>query len=140
VNSYRHGADLYINKDRVDWKRFPAYVRTFLSRLPYREEKAGQLSIGHIQFDRFRRSLKIGDIIYKDIPRRQYDLLYLIACGRGDLVSRESLVRRLWSHPVRDRQVDVLLSRLRRRIGPAADEVLEPVRGLGYRLRVPPNA
>ena len=52
--------------------------------------------------------------------------------------SREQLLSEVWGGDASERDpkvVDVLVSRLRRRLGPAAGDHLESVRHFGYRLR-----
>ncbi|HYN87727.1 MAG TPA: helix-turn-helix domain-containing protein, partial [Ardenticatenaceae bacterium] len=56
----------------------------------------------------------------------------------GAVVTTAEIVRDVWpeaERPIPERQVDKLVGRLRARLGPAGDELIETVWGSGYRLR-----
>lgn len=64
---------------------------------------------------------------------REYTLLECLALTPGRAYSRSSLIERVWSEgsEVDFKAVDVFVSTLRRKLGA---EVIETVRGIGYRL------
>jgi len=132
INSYRAGADLFLHKP-VKMLELKRYVRAFLTRLPYKEEMGSKMHFGNVALDLAERSLSIGPKVYRDLPAKQFDFIYLLISRHGKVVSRESLVRKLWNNEVRDKEVDVLVSRLRDNLGDGSS-IIEPVRGVGYRL------
>ena len=67
-------------------------------------------------------------------------LAYLIA-GRGRVRTRDELLADVWnaSPELETRTVDTHVKRLRDKLGPAGD-IIETVRGVGYRIREPGSA
>lgn len=131
---YRFGADLYLRKP-FSVLKLTRYVKTFLARLPYKDEIKDRIVYGNIALDRGSRTLTIGSWTYDDLPVRQFDFMALLAFRRGRAVSRAYLVKKLWGDQVRDKEVDTIVYRLKRRLGPITGACIVPVRSYGYRLR-----
>lgn len=72
-----------------------------------------------------------------DLTRTEYRLLLLLAQQHGRVLDRGELLAEVWAAvpDMQTRTVDVHVQRLRSKLG-AAGEMIETVRGLGYRLRV----
>jgi two-component system phosphate regulon response regulator PhoB len=72
-----------------------------------------------------------------DITATEFRLLTVLARRRGRVQTREHLLQEVWTHGERDeidvRTVDTHVRRLREKLGAAAD-VVETVRGVGYRF------
>lgn len=70
---------------------------------------------------------------------REFDLLALLLADPGAVVSRDALMRRLWgtTWAVQTKAIDVHISALRRKLD--HPEWIETVRGVGFRLAVPPR-
>ena len=69
----------------------------------------------------------------------EFELLFALAEARGRILSREYLLDRIHgraAHPF-DRSIDVLVSRLRKKIDKDARSLIESVRNVGYVLRTP---
>lgn len=135
IKSYQAGADLFLNKP-ANVPELKRYIRAFLTRTPYKDEVGSRLGFGAVQLDLTERTVTVGAKTYKDLPAKQFDLLYLLVSRQGKAASRESLVLKLWNNEVRDKEVDVLVSRLRDNLGEHAS-IIEPIRGLGYRIADP---
>jgi DNA-binding response OmpR family regulator len=74
-----------------------------------------------------------------ELPRREFDLLLLLARRPGEVVARKHLLRELWANSNRWEPEESLtehVHRLRRRIedDPANPRRVETVRGVGYRF------
>jgi two-component system phosphate regulon response regulator PhoB len=71
-----------------------------------------------------------------ELTATEYRLLVTLAERRGRVQSRSQLLETVWeAHPdIQTRTVDMHMQRLRTKLGPAA-QVLETVRGFGYRFR-----
>lgn len=67
----------------------------------------------------------------------EWRLLQALLRARGQVVSRSELAEQLWG-PALDRsaEIEVYVSRLRRKMGGRRDGVVETIRGQGYRLRL----
>lgn len=72
-----------------------------------------------------------------DLTRSEFTLLRALVERKGHLCSRDALnaVRATGAKPITGRGIDMQISRMRRKLG-AAGEMIENVRGEGYRLRV----
>ncbi|HMM49665.1 MAG TPA: response regulator transcription factor [Miltoncostaeaceae bacterium] len=70
---------------------------------------------------------------------REFDILALLLADPGAVVSRDALMRRLWgtTWAVQTKAIDVHISALRRKLD--HPEWIETVRGVGFRLAVPPR-
>jgi DNA-binding response OmpR family regulator len=69
-----------------------------------------------------------------DLTKREFRLLWELARSAGRTLTRAELLHRIGeSDAGRSRVVDVHVTRLRRKLGPAAPQLVT-VRGVGYRL------
>lgn len=72
-----------------------------------------------------------------DLTYIEYLLLKTLMTERGKVVSRESLLKRVWSHEnatlLETRTVDVHIGRLRKKLGDSG-HVIVTVRHVGYRM------
>jgi two-component system phosphate regulon response regulator PhoB len=71
-----------------------------------------------------------------ELTATEYKLLVTLAERRGRVQTRAQLLETVWdAHPdIQTRTVDMHMQRLRAKLGAAAD-LLETVRGFGYRFR-----
>jgi two-component system, OmpR family, phosphate regulon response regulator PhoB len=93
------------------------------------------LSIGSITVDRGEHSVAVdGRLI--DLTPTEYKLLLILAERRGRVQSRAHLLETVWeaAPDIQTRTVDMHVQRLRTKLGEAGD-LLETVRGFGYRLK-----
>jgi DNA-binding response OmpR family regulator len=70
------------------------------------------------------------------LTAREFQLLHTLARAAGRTLSRGQLLQAVWPHSAAGeagRTVDVHMTRLRRKLGPAAAQLVT-VRGVGYRL------
>jgi len=93
--------------------------------------------VGPLIVDRARRQASIAGRLLSLRPK-EFDLLYFLAKNPGVVHSREVLLRRVWGYdfPIGTRTVDVHMRWLRLKIegDPADPQLLQTVRGAGYRL------
>jgi two-component system, OmpR family, phosphate regulon response regulator PhoB len=73
-----------------------------------------------------------------ELTATEYKLLLTLAERRGRVQGRAHLLETVWeaAPDIQTRTVDMHVQRLRAKLGPAGD-MIETVRGFGYRLRVP---
>ena len=69
---------------------------------------------------------------------QEFRLLAYLIQGRGRVRTRDELLADVWnaSPELETRTVDTHVKRLRDKLGPAGD-IIETVRGVGYRIREP---
>ncbi|MCD6202219.1 MAG: response regulator transcription factor [Bacteroidales bacterium] len=68
------------------------------------------------------------------LPRKEFELLYLLASRPGRLFTREEIFLRIWGDDVivGDRTLDVHIRKLREKLG---NDVILTVKGVGYKLK-----
>jgi two-component system phosphate regulon response regulator PhoB len=71
-----------------------------------------------------------------DLTATEFKLLLTLAERRGRVQARTQLLQTVWdaAPDIQTRTVDMHVQRLRTKLGPAG-ELIETVRGFGYRLR-----
>ena len=98
---------------------------------------ADRLVIGPIAIDRaaHRVSVDAEDV---ELTPTEYRLLLTLAERRGRVQGRSHLLETVWdaAPDIQTRTVDMHIQRLRAKLG-AASDLIETVRGFGYRLRTP---
>jgi DNA-binding response OmpR family regulator len=70
-----------------------------------------------------------------DLTYKEFELLRFLASRRGRVFTRTMLLREVWGYDFYGgtRTVDVHVRRLRAKLGPAHEHLIETVRGVGYR-------
>ena len=137
------GADDYIAKP-FGTRELVARVRAVLRR-PALDRRAGASDQGMLTFDGWtvnlpRRELTSPNGAIVDLTGAEFDLLVVLADHAQRVIARERLIElsRTRLGDSSDRSIDVLVSRLRRKLGSAgAPAPIVTVRGVGYMLNAP---
>jgi DNA-binding response OmpR family regulator len=71
-----------------------------------------------------------------DLTYKEFELLRFLLTHRGRVFSRDALLRHVWGEEYLGgtRTVDVHIRRLRAKIGPVFDELIQTVRNVGYKM------
>lgn len=87
----------------------------------------GDLIINPIEY-----IVKLGDQRL-NLPRKEFDLLYLLASKPAKVFTREKILSKVWGTEVLvvDRTIDVHIRKIREKIG---DSRIETVKGVGYKF------
>ena len=87
-----------------------------------------------VDFTREQVSLDSRDLV---LTKKEYELLALLVRNAGEIVSRDTLLWRVWgySREIRTRTLDVHIRRLRKKLGVYADPAIETIFGVGYRFQ-----
>jgi DNA-binding response OmpR family regulator len=74
-----------------------------------------------------------------DLTFKEFELLRFLAARPGRVFTRPALLREVWGYDFYGgtRTVDVHIRRLRAKLGPAHESLVETVRGVGYRAHEP---
>jgi len=135
IQGLAKGADDYVVKP-FSPQELVLRVAAVLRRLGAPSVGAGSLlTAGRIVIDRGAHRVSVdGEDL--DLTATEYKLLVALAERRGRVQSRSQLLEQVWdAHPeIQTRTVDMHVQRLRNKLGEAAD-LLETVRGFGYRFR-----
>jgi two-component system alkaline phosphatase synthesis response regulator PhoP len=126
------GADDYINKPikpRVLMSRIKALLRRFNNSQPVEDAR---VKVGGLEIDREQY------LIHKDgqaltFPRKEFELLALLASKPGKVFTREDILSRVWGSDivVGDRTIDVHIRKIREKLG---EETIKTVKGIGYKF------
>jgi two-component system, OmpR family, phosphate regulon response regulator PhoB len=131
------GADDYLTKP------FSAQELVLRVGAILRRVAAGQqpdpdvITVGPVAIDRSAHRVRVDGSDVELTPT-EYKLLLTLAERRGRVQARAHLLETVWeaAPDIQTRTVDMHVQRLRAKLGPAG-ELIETVRGFGYRLRVP---
>ena len=72
-----------------------------------------------------------------DLTFTEYELLKLLVSKKGQVLTRELLLNKIWGYDYfgGDRTVDVHITRLRNKIDDSTHNIIETVRNIGYRIK-----
>ena len=127
------GADDYIAKP-FSTKELLARVRAVLRRRAP-EQVGGLVTIGGLSLDASTYRVTFAEQLLKLGPT-EFKLLNYFMTHAERVHSRSQLLDKVWGDHVfiEERTVDVHVKRLRESLGPIAGQMIETVRGAGYRL------
>ncbi|MPY94329.1 MAG: response regulator [Acidimicrobiia bacterium] len=130
VAGFDHGADDYVTK--------PFRFEELLARIRVRLRDPQPatplvLEAGGVSLDLRSRRAAVGERMI-ELTAREFALLETLLRHAGQVLSREQLLSHVWGYDFDpgSNVVDVYVRYLRRKLGP---DVIETVRGMGYRLR-----
>ena len=130
VAGFDAGADDYITKP-IKPKVLVSKVKALLRRLKKEEENAQIFTVGNIVINREEyKIVKDGTEII--LPRKEFELLSLLASRPGKVFKREEILDKVWGNEVivGGRTIDVHIRKLREKIG---ENHFKTVKGVGYK-------
>ena len=133
VAAYEAGADDYITKP-IKPKVFMSKVKSLLRRLDKNENQEEVITFENFKIDRESYAVYFSDEKYI-LPRKEFELLYLLASKPEKVITREKLMEKVWGVDVvvGDRTIDVHIRKLREKFG---NKYFKTVKGVGYRFTV----
>ncbi|HBS53819.1 MAG TPA: DNA-binding response regulator [Flavobacterium sp.] len=133
VAGFDAGADDYISKP-IKPKLLVSKVNALLRRFNDQQKNVGTLSVGGIEINREEYRI-IKDGIEMSLPRKEFELFYLLASKPGKVFKREEILDTIWGSDVivGGRTIDVHIRKLREKIG---DDYFKTIKGVGYKLEV----
>jgi two-component system, OmpR family, phosphate regulon response regulator PhoB len=135
IAGFAVGADDYLTKP-FSPQELVLRVGAILRRLAQAPQQAADiLRIGTLQIDRGAHRVAVNGHDVELTPT-EYRLLVTLAERRGRVQARGHLLETVWeaAPDIQTRTVDMHVQRLRTKLGGAGD-LIETVRGFGYRLR-----
>jgi two-component system, OmpR family, alkaline phosphatase synthesis response regulator PhoP len=131
VAGFDVGADDYITKP-IKPKLLVSKVKALLRRLKNEEVNSETLNVGDIEINREEYKI-IKDNITIVLPRKEFELFYLLASKPGKVFKREEILDKVWGSEVvvGGRTIDVHIRKLREKIG---DHLFVTIKGVGYKF------
>ena len=127
--------------DPYDIDELSTRIRRLLQKNPPKEEASSDyLKAGDVVIDVPRCEVLVrGKVV--DLTFTEYELLKLLISKKGQVLTREVLLNKIWGYDYfgGDRTVDVHITRLRNKIEDTAHGLIETVRNIGYRVKTGDN-
>jgi two-component system alkaline phosphatase synthesis response regulator PhoP len=131
VAGFDAGADDYITKP-IKPKVLVSKVKALLRRLKDDTKTSTTLNVGNIEINREEyKIINNGKEII--LPRKEFELFYLLATKPGKVFTREEILDKVWGNEVvvGGRTIDVHIRKLREKIG---DDFFKTIKGVGYKI------
>jgi two-component system alkaline phosphatase synthesis response regulator PhoP len=133
VAGFDAGADDYIAKP-IKPKLLVSKVKALLRRLKDETASSENLNVGGIEINREEYKI-IMDEREVVLPRKEFELFYLLASKPGKVFKREEILDKVWGNEVivGGRTIDVHIRKLREKIG---EDLFKTIKGVGYKFEV----
>ncbi len=131
VAAFDAGADDYVTKP-IKPKIIVSKVKSLLRRLKKEEESQDKIQVGKLVIDREQYEITHNGKPFS-LPRKEFELLYLLASKSDKVVKREKIMQTVWGSEVvvGDRTIDVHIRKLREKVG---EKYFKTVKGVGYKF------
>ncbi|QQR99222.1 MAG: response regulator transcription factor [Sphingobacteriales bacterium] len=131
IAGFETGADDYISKP-IKPRVLISRLRALLRRYESKEAKASTLEVGNLKIDRERYLITFNGEEMA-VPRKEFELLYLLASKPGKVFKRDEILNEIWGRDiiVGDRTIDVHIRKLREKLG---EDLIKTVKGIGYKF------
>ena len=134
VAGFEAGADDYITKP-VKPKVLVSKIKSLLRRL---KTQVNALAIDRITLEGLVIDREAYKIVFNGVdmalPRKEFELLYLLASKPGKVFKREAILEKIWGSEVMvgGRTIDVHIRKLREKLG---DSKFKTIKGVGYKFQ-----
>tara|TARA_B100001778_G_scaffold321482_1_gene312885 strand:+ start:145 stop:828 length:684 start_codon:yes stop_codon:yes gene_type:complete len=131
VAAFESGADDYVTKP-IKPRILNSKVKALLRR--FKNELGQVLSFENLVIDSEKYTVEV-DSKKLNLPRKEFELLFLLASRPGKVFKREKIMESVWGSDVivGDRTIDVHIRKLREKIG---ENHLKTIKGVGYQFIV----
>jgi two-component system phosphate regulon response regulator PhoB len=133
---FLHGADDYVTKP-FKFKLLFERIKALLRRSKTKDDQTGILHLHDIQLDETRHQVSLlGEVVH--LTPTEFRLLAFLMHNPGRVYDRRDLMGEAIGDDaiVLERTIDVHVRSLRTKLKPRSD-VIETVRGIGYRFKTP---
>ena len=130
IAGFEVGADDYITKP-IKPKVLVSRIKALMRRLET-SESPSIIKVGNLEINRERYSVTVNGVELT-FPRKEFELLSLLASKPGRVFKREEILSRVWGNEtiVGDRTIDVHIRKLREKVG---EDSFKTIKGIGYKF------
>ncbi len=134
VAGFEAGADDYITKP-IKPKVLVSKIKSLLRRL---KTQVNTLAMDRITLEGLVIDREAYKIVFNGVdmvlPRKEFELLYLLASKPGKVFKREAILEKIWGSEVvvGGRTIDVHIRKLREKLG---DSKFKTIKGVGYKFQ-----
>lgn len=131
AEGFESGADQYLTKP-IDGRELVLWARALLRRLDDEDGPARALKAGDCEIDVAAHRVRYRGV---DVPRltvKEFDLLYFLVRNCPKVLSRKTILQRVWRTIVVDSVVDTHLSHLRRKLPQPLADKIQSIPGKGF--------
>ena len=132
ISAYDAGADDYISKP-VKPKILLKKISNIAKKISFEKNAPKTIDLGSIKIN------KEEYVVIKDkkeilLPRKEFELLFLLATKPDKVFTREEIMNKVWGTQVvvGDRTIDVHVRKLREKIG---EKHIKTLKGVGYKFK-----
>jgi len=132
IAGFEVGADDYISKP-IKPRVLLSRIKALLRRNPETQEALSEKQdLGGLKINRERfMVIKDGEEI--NLPKKEFELIELLASKPGKVFTREIILEKVWGSNVivGDRTIDVHIRKLREKLG---ENYIKTIKGIGYKF------
>ncbi|MCB0734675.1 MAG: response regulator transcription factor [Bacteroidetes bacterium] len=132
IAGFEAGGNDYVHKP-IKPRALMSRINAIMKRSETQTEVEGEiLNLGDITIDPTTRLVTVSGLDMS-LPKKEFELLHLLASKVGKVFTRDKILRRVWGEDVYvvDRTIDVHIRKLREKIG---DKRIETIKGVGYKF------
>ena len=131
IAGFNAGADDYLKKP-IKPKILLSKIKSLLRRISIEQDEIIELEDLIIDRSSYKISIRGNEL---NLPRKEFELLYLLASKPGKVFKREYILESVWGKDVvvGDRTIDVHIRKLREKIG---NTFFKTIKGVGYKFVV----
>ena len=131
VAAFESGADDYVTKP-IKPRILNSKVKALLRR--FKNDLGQVLSFENLIIDSEKYIVEVDNRTL-NLPRKEFELLFLLASKPGKVFKREKIMESVWGTDVivGDRTIDVHIRKLREKIG---ENILKTIKGVGYQFNL----
>ena len=132
VAGFEAGADDYISKP-IRPKVLMSRISALLRRQGNKRQQESTIEVADLVIDRERYVVTKGGEEIIDLPRKEFELLSLLASRPGKVFSRDEILSIVWGNEVvvGGRTIDVHIRKLREKMG---EGYIKTIKGVGYKF------
>ncbi len=136
VTGLDQGADDYVAKP-FGMMELLSRIRALLRRADPVSKPLTEYNVENLYVCPSRHQVRVGEQEVR-LTHKEYELLNYLLENRGIVLSRDQILKEIWGYDFdgENRTVDVHVRNLRSKLG-AAGELIETIRGVGYKIGGP---